>query len=322
MTEFFSQDNDLDFWENMGDQAPQEPEAAPEEGTPAEVVEQTPVAEAETVEEETSRPRDESGRFVKQETEEKLFAGKFKSPDDLERAYTELQSRFGSQSNELGDLRQQVDERFANLEAANTRATTPWDELIEENPAQALALAHQQGDEFNMRRAATAWEEVSPGSVNLWAENVRLKEQMEQRFAALEERTKPAVEDTAEQARVRAYTNAKNRHPDMEQHIAQMQEVSVQFPMLVTAIETGTQEEREKGWEALYLLTKAGNADNLQQTAQQVARNAADAEQRAREEAAVVSAATVPGQKPKSLSERIGDEWASYEDPLAAGWNI
>lgn len=328
MTEFYEQSDDLDFWENMGDQPEaQEAEATPvDEGTPAEevVAAETPVVasdgeETETVEETQGRPRDENGRFIKAEPEVDYRA-------ELEALQQRLAAKDefnGRLSNELGELRKQIQEGFSKPQAPSS-----WDDLIEENPAQAVAQAYdlyKAGDpaaEFNMRRAAQAWEEISPGAPALWAENVRLRQETEQRFAQIEQRTQPVVQQTEDQARARAYLAVKAKHSDIEQHVEAMQQVSTKFPALVTAIESGSPQEAEQGWEALYLLAKAGKADTLQQTAQEVARNALDGEQRVRQEAAVASAATVPGKKPLSLADRIGEEWDTLVAPLEAGWQL
>ena len=55
------------------------------------------------------------------EAEPKLFAGKYKSTDDLENAYSELETRLGKQGGELGDLKKQnqaLNEQLASLQSA------------------------------------------------------------------------------------------------------------------------------------------------------------------------------------------------------------
>src|SRR5574343_962874 len=64
--------------------------------------------------------------------QEHLLLGKFKSPDDLAKAYSELEKRFGQQSGEVGELRKQQQILFGQLEGkggqqgqASQQAQTP-----------------------------------------------------------------------------------------------------------------------------------------------------------------------------------------------------
>jgi len=50
-----------------------------------------------------------------QAAQEQLLLGKFKSPDDLAKAYAELEKRFGQQSGEVGELRKQQQILFGQL---------------------------------------------------------------------------------------------------------------------------------------------------------------------------------------------------------------
>ena len=68
-----------------------------------------------------------------QAAQEQLLLGKFKSPDDLAKAYSELEKRFGQQSGEVGELRKQQQILFGQLEGkggsqqgqASQQAATP-----------------------------------------------------------------------------------------------------------------------------------------------------------------------------------------------------
>lgn len=67
-----------------------------------------------------------------QAAQEQLLLGKFKSPDDLAKAYAELEKRFGQQSGEVGELRKQQQILFGQLEGkggqqgqASQQAQTP-----------------------------------------------------------------------------------------------------------------------------------------------------------------------------------------------------
>lgn len=50
-------------------------------------------------------PAEETTEETPKETTEELYAGKYKTPDDLAKAYTELDSKLGEQGNQLGSLK-------------------------------------------------------------------------------------------------------------------------------------------------------------------------------------------------------------------------
>jgi hypothetical protein len=61
------------------------------------------------------------------EAEPELLAGKFKSADELANAYSELETRFGKQGSELGDLRKTVNtltEQMTNAQKGTKEAAT------------------------------------------------------------------------------------------------------------------------------------------------------------------------------------------------------
>jgi hypothetical protein len=66
-----------------------------------------------------------------QAAQEQLLLGKFKSPDELAKAYSELEQRFGKQSGEVGELRRQQQILFGQLEGGKgqqggqAKATAP-----------------------------------------------------------------------------------------------------------------------------------------------------------------------------------------------------
>lgn len=332
-------------------QEPAPEEAAPEaEGTPAEEESpaETPVAvETDTVEEsadadareeQAARARDEKGRFVStteeepeeetaQEQAERLLAGKYKTPEDLERAYTELQARLGQQGSELGELRSALEERLAGIEQTVSRPQAPsnWDDLIDEDPARATMLAYQQGDQYTLQRAAQAWNDVAPGAPAVWAENQRLQQQMEERFAQLEQSVNPVAKEAEEAKFGRALNQFLGDKPDFDEKVPLMQEMLATDPYIREVLKSDSVEARLAALDYVYVKAGGGrqNADTLTKTAKELARTAAIAEQKASEEAAVASATTVQTEVPKkSASDLIGEEWASMDEPYTSGWNI
>ena len=76
-------------------------------------------AETQEGEQEGNRqPGEQAGTEGDQQQEEQLILGKFKSQEDLARAYQEAQQRMGQMGNELGQLRQQVQPQQQQQEQA------------------------------------------------------------------------------------------------------------------------------------------------------------------------------------------------------------
>lgn len=334
MPEIFGENDDMQFWENMGQ------EAAPEEGTSA-------VQEEATSEEDTAseKPRDEKGRFTaeqpeaaEQEKAEEPVAeepeGEPEAPPDLDQLRSEiatLEKRLvdkdefiGRQSTEVGELRQQLEARLAGLEQ---RAAQPQisdvDEFIDENPAQAAQHFYQQGDQHNLVRALEAWEDVSPGTASLWAENIRLRQEFEQRLAGIEGATAPMHEEALRQQQARALNELKEQHPDFDNYINDMDEIAPEYPEVLQVLESGQPEAMGKALKALYDIARGRKTDTLNTAAKDLTRKQVEEEKRVREEAAVASAtSSVTEEKPSGAADLIGKEWEALEAPYKGGWNI
>lgn len=102
--------------------------------------------------------------------EETLLAGKYKSPEDLERAYKELESKFGKETSEKAELSRILNETFLAPEVT-LEATTDTDEYggyDEPNPViqeveelkrksavQTFILSHSDADPQSMQQVLT-----------------------------------------------------------------------------------------------------------------------------------------------------------------------
>lgn len=75
-----------------------------------------PAEEPKTEEPKAHEPQKEESK------EEKLYAGKFKSPEDLEKSYSELERMKGEQGNELGNLRKEKEVLLGQLEQMQAKA--------------------------------------------------------------------------------------------------------------------------------------------------------------------------------------------------------
>lgn len=105
---------------------------------------------------------------------EELLAGRFKSTEDLEKGYTELESKLGQQGEELGSSRKQVDTLVEQLESMKPPektnegqdASTKLDSLIEQarggeiDLADAILEASKYSSEMGAERAINQFQEL------------------------------------------------------------------------------------------------------------------------------------------------------------------
>lgn len=242
-----------------------EPEAAPE-GTPEPVAE---VPEPEAPED--GRPRDEQGRFTKAEEQtsveeqaEQLLAGKFKSPEELEHAYTELQSRMGQQGSELGQLRETLEKLNQRLEVpeqepqfALDQPTIDWfDEQVERSP-QAAATWAKENDTSGVlyQRALDYWKEDDPFAAATWVFNDRLEQQKKEFAEQLTQHTRPLVEQSRQQAIASAWNAAKHQLPDLDERAAEVLKAAEFAPELARGLmDSDDQQERVNAVVKLYYL--------------------------------------------------------------------
>ena len=338
MTDFFPQDDDAGFWENMGQEAP----AASEEETPVEsvVAEETPAEVAETAPEEApeeGRARDDKGRFVAAEPEveeapqeetpaEQLYAGKYRSVEELERAYSEAAQKIGSQGSELSDLRKAVDELRESFEQDDDHQEQPnydpdtLQEWFENNPSQipqVAVSAHQQGNIALREQALIAWEEIDPASARLY-EREFLKDELrreQQQALQTQSETRNLTADVAKEF--------AQSHPDMDTLAPAMREIASEYPQMAQILQSNDRAAQLEYLDFLYTKARGRQADTLSTATKQVEAQQTEEADRAIAEAQVASAKTANPESPRrSMADVIGAEWDAIEKPLADGWNI
>lgn len=289
-------------------QFPQVPE--PDAPAEAETAEETAVEEDAPVVEE-GRQRDEQGRFVAAEEEETpLLAGKYKTPEELERAYVEAQSVIGRQSDEVKAARE-LKQEFETLREQLTSPAAPQydpgslEAFFEANPQQIPAVAQQAidtGDGFLYQKALAAWGELDQvGAMDFHARAVS-----DAKIAELREEFKPALQgvqriNTTNEFAA-AYEAAAKSHDDFSAVLGSItQETLNGFPPEVLgALQTGDQTSKERVLETLYRWAKAEQAGNLSETATAVARQEQENSRAARQEATVASTTGSQDREPKS----------------------
>jgi hypothetical protein len=280
----------------------EEPEEPPAEE--ADTGEEVAAPEEETTDEPGLEPVDE------QPAEEPLLAGKYKTVDELEKAYDELQVKLGEQGAEIGDLRALRDE-FSQLRDQITQPETPpydpgsIDEFLVDNPQQIPALAQQAidtGDGYLYNRALAAWSEFD----NVGAMDFHARKVSEANMAQLRAEMQPALQQV-EQVQttnqfVAAFEAASAKHEDFTQVMNAITEETIAgFPKTVLgALQTGDAASKQEVLETLYRWTKAEQAGNLSQAATDAARQTHEASRAARTEAAVATSSGSQSREPKS----------------------
>lgn len=314
--------------------------AAPEEGTTEPVVEE-PDAQADNAPE--GRPRNEKGQFVpvnpeppqaqpegdEPEPEPELILGKFRSTDDLIRAYQEVEGRLGQQGSELGEMRKLLEQVAADRAAPPQPVYMPdVDELLEENPTAALEVAWRSNDQRLYQRVYNQVQELVPGLADTWVQNKRLEWELAQVKAKVED-TFAASQETRQQATLaEAYAQIKGKYPDFDDRQAEMAKEAARYAQLTKRsiindyLNAG---DVEAAVEALdYLYTKAGppTAENLTNRAKELAQTHAETVQQVRKDALVAPGQGGSDPAPRSPGQEFLDEIQGDEEILAANWHV
>lgn len=104
-----------------------------------------PISELQALEEAEEAPETEEQEEIDEAEEEeqqepdRQYAGKFRSPEELEQSYIQLQSRLGEMGNELGQLRQLVSQAQQPQQQQQDQGMTveEWQEWALESPFEA-----------------------------------------------------------------------------------------------------------------------------------------------------------------------------------------
>ena len=262
------------------------PEAAPETGTPAEVVD---------ADSPTGQPRNELGQFAIPEQPEAEFApdaveiedepqaqAESKDPavqailnkyggdvDKALNAMVHLQRKNGEQSNELGDLRRMVDELSQLRETVQAdyqqrqqnqpldQGTVDWfDEQLLQNPQGALEYARQSGNNLLFQRGLAQWKEMQPGDYAVYVNNLNnaaLYQQMQQQVSA-------ASQLPADANMHMALQNVRAKSPEYVNYDDAIGETLEKYPYMKQAVTnaaaSGDRQQLEGAIETLYALAQ------------------------------------------------------------------
>ena len=261
----------------------QAPEAAPETGTPAEEV------SAEIPE----RTRDERGRFAAAEQPEvaepeaqgevaaetptvdpdvaKFLAKYGGDVDKALQGAVNLQRKAGEQSNEVGELRQLV-EQLSTLNNSISQAqaqpqpqyvdqgTIDWfDQQVYDNPNQAVELARQQGNSILFQRGLAAWKEIAPADYAVYVNELRNQQYFGQIQQQLQQQQQQAQLPQDAQINL-ALSNVLNRNPEFTTYSDVLDSTMEKYPyaakLLNAATQSGDSAQIEGAIETLYSLAR------------------------------------------------------------------
>lgn len=285
-----------------------------------EVLEEEAVAEPEA--EETEEP---------EAVEEKLYAGKYKSLEDLEKAYVEAQSALGRQGDELGQLRkiqEQFQEQLAQLSqpaAPNPFDTPEWDNINFDNPAQArqAALWVAQNQPFNYESFLESWYDQSPRAATAFEMEMKdyeWEQKLEDRFGTVADIPQKLEAEERAQANTVAFeqvwANLHAQNPDLNEFAEKIIEEASQTPALAAVFQHGDQQQMEG---ALQILLNAARYRRSQ--AQEIAdAQGAEAAQSAKSKANLTKATASAGSQSKTPSSGDRILEALERESRERGW--
>jgi hypothetical protein len=281
----------------------QETPEAPEE--PEEITAEADVEPEDGEEPEPERPRDEHGRFVKQDRPDWL-PPQFKSEQDFARSYAELQSLLGRQGQELGELRR-IAEQIADSTPRNAQpAFANVSESLDENPEAvaywALQQGHIPGESALMDQILDAWYVENPRAASRFEREVeiaRLKHEFTQEV-------QPSVEavrqESLKRAALLAQRDIKSKYPDFDQVMESIteEEVAGLDPNVLRQLQ---QTDPKAAIELVYRWVKVSK-----QGKQDASKEAVRSESLERKrKAAVASSSATPASREKSPIEQFKD---------------
>jgi protein tyrosine phosphatase (PTP) superfamily phosphohydrolase (DUF442 family) len=259
----------------FGEQADesQHPESEAEVTPAEEVVEEEPIVEEEPKEELEEEPAEEKP------AEERLFAGKYKTVEDMEKAYLESQKNFHAGRQEQGALKREIEEIKSLLVAKP-----------QEQPKQPTPQEQAQNAEVLRQRLMYEPEKVIEEMAEARARNIV--------DTKLSEVLGPVLPSIQRQARADQISQQVQQywadHPDHEPYKEAMAEIITQNPQLM----------RDPNWIGqTYLMAKIADLETKLNNPGKPAQKKVDPAQK---KAAAVSASA--GVKAAAVGEKKSDE--------------
>lgn len=259
---------------------------------------ETPVEEATPVEETTATETTP----VETEETERLFAGRYKTVEELERAVEEQKQLIGRQSAEVAEARQlaaSIEELRSEVQQSNQATFDPsgLEGYLVENPNQIPTVAQQameRGDTAAYQTAMKAWQDVDSLGANDFHSRALIeaaKEEIRREVspvAATVQRNQTAADFTS------AYEAVAATHDDFSQVLNSISEDTLRGfpPEAMAALQNGDKESKQRVLELLYRYTKADQVGTISEAA---ANATAEAQQAARADKTNATVATQTG---------------------------
>lgn len=288
-----------------------EPQVEPQQ----EVVE-TPVAE-------------EPAQVVDTPQEQSLLAGKYKSAQDLEAAYKNLEREKGRLAQELGEWRQQ---------AQQTPQTPVNPDVVEEafatNPVGARNAAQQaaqqaldQGDHLAYEQIVETWGQYDQFGALRFDAARQAAEAQKTLMAQWQPQVATANQYAEQQANLQAEIAVKNRHADFETVVGDLadetrvrQIVDAGFPVALLQGANGSQADKEALLETLYRWVKSEQAETAQVVSAEIAAETQAANKQAKQQSAVASASSTPVIETPSEDKELEAFYDFLKAPSPTSW--
>ena len=285
----------------------------PEAETPEE---ETPAQEAENVEEPAEEAEPEP------QPEEKLYAGNFKSVEELERGYEELRTLEGRRSQELGELRKSVEELSSRIPEDEDDGYVPMDDanaqwfdtMMEENPVQAMEWA-RQNDASGMfyNRGLAQWYDTNPAQAGTYQAAVIAQGLRDEFNETLSKQTKPLQERASQDAERESFNEAWKslaaEVPDLAEYAEGMLAESNNIPKQMMLGKSA--EEKQRILHTLYRLAKGSAASSLE-----TAEEEAEKERKQTARSAKLSGTSAPTKAVSPEPESEDPQWLQEFDAV------
>lgn len=301
-------------------------DSAPATPADADTVTETeapPTDPVDTAEPTDERPRDEKGRFISTEKQEKLLAYLAKYGDDPDKAYeasVEAQSTIGRLGQELGELRSVLTELPDRINQ-QPQAPANLEDLISEQPQQVAVWALQQGNQEPVYEAAMReWFDQNPLEAARFEQNLR----MEMLRAEIQAQQQPIQQSLKQQQEQQAVAEFARQHPDVGAYAEQIQQQAAQNPVLSRLLSSEDPQEKVGALAVLYQLAKQSGAAappptvdtaSPQPDPAQAAAQAIAAAEQAKAQAAVVTAGNSNTGEPPApnIADQIWEAWGKHD---------
>jgi len=257
---------------------------------------QEPAGAPESVEQVQDGQEAQPEQETAQEASERLYAGKYKSEQELEDAYLELQQRMGSQGNELGEVRG----RLAQLEQASYQQQQPQYnysleqvvEAAESNPQETAVWAIQNAPE-SYDTVMDVWYQVDAKGASRFEQQIMAQALREQIRMEMAPAVAPMMEMGQQSAFYQAWSEVAKANPEINNYTRQIVETAEAVPEIIGLLRNGDLESKQRTITQLYWMARGRNADTLAAAAQGVLQEQQNQNQQAKSQAQVVTSSGV-----------------------------